>query len=277
MTGGDYVKMWDDFAVKGAKKYLGNKYSADNIVGLTGLAREHEIMRKLHLKGGHRLLDVGCASGRQVFMASPFCLEVVGVDVGAPFIEMAKKYAEENGVNNAMFMRTDGGKLPFPDNSFDRLICSEVIEHVPDEHVFVADLFRVLKHGGIAVFTVPNLNSRGTVWRRFLNSFRPFKFEPLSTFSNEEIKHHGDAHLRQFSSQEFAALAKKHGFEVLYAGGASFIDGPKIGPILERTNKLKFIQKFTFALERLLARVPFLRRFGRHIVLQSCKNSDIMA
>src|SRR3989344_8810531 len=117
---GDYIKMWDDFAVKGAKKYLGNKYSADNIVGLTGLAREHEIMRHLALKGGHRLLDVGCASGRQVFMAAPFCEETVGVDVGAPFIEMAKKYAAENEVANVEFLRTDGGKLPFPDGSFDR-------------------------------------------------------------------------------------------------------------------------------------------------------------
>ena len=273
---GDYIKMWDDFAVKGAKKYLGNKYSADNIVGLTGLAREHEIMRHLALKGGHRLLDVGCASGRQVFMAAPFCEETVGVDVGAPFIEMAKKYAAENEVANVEFLRTDGGKLPFPDGSFDRLICSEVIEHVSDERVFISDLRRVLEPGGIAVFTVPNWNSRGTLWRRLLNGFRPFKFEPLQTFSNEEIKNHGDAHLRQFSLPEFIALAESVGFKILYAGGASFIDGPKIGPILERTNRFKLMQKLSFGLEKLLARIPFFRRLGRQIVLQVRKPGGSM-
>lgn len=272
MTTGDYTKMWDDFAVKGAKKYLGTKYTADNIVGLTGLAREHEILRHLAVRVGDRVIDVGCASGRQVFRVAPFCRDAVGVDISKNFIDAAKQYAEEYTIKNVQFIVSDGNPFPFGDNLFDRMICSEVIEHVPELHGFIKELNRILKPGARAVWTVPNWNSRGTLYKRLMNGFRPFPFTPITDFSAEAIKAHGDAHVRQFSWPEFAALAREHGFRVMYAGGASFIDFPKSGSVIARTNRARFIQGLTFWIERILARIPLFRSLGRHIVLVVEKN-----
>lgn len=49
----------------------------------------------------------------------------------------------------------DGIKLPYEDHSFDHVFCTEVLEHVPDPAVFLADLNRVLRRDGTLILTVP--------------------------------------------------------------------------------------------------------------------------
>ncbi|MFA5830731.1 MAG: class I SAM-dependent methyltransferase [Candidatus Paceibacterota bacterium] len=267
-----YANMWDVFAEEKASGYLlGNKYRADNIVGLIGVAREDEIFRALRLEAGESLLDVGCASGHQIFRAVPKCSHAVGIDVGKKFIETAKKYQAEHGIKNAEFLLTDGGKIPFPDNSFGKLICSEVIEHVPNHHSFLRELIRVVKPGGILVFTVPHWNSRGTFWKRLKNGFRPFPFVPLSDFSAKGIAEHKDAHVRQFSIKEFSDFVRGEGLLVEYDGGAAFVDGPYVGAVIARTKKIRRMQSFFVGTEHTIAKIPFLKYFGRHIVLRARK------
>lgn len=266
-----YVDMWNSFAENKSVSYLTDKYSANNIVGLTGLARENEIFRFLDLKSDSELIDVGCASGHQVFKALEVCRRAVGVDVGVEFIKTAKEVAEKNNVKNVEFLLTEGNQIPFPDNSFDRMICSEVLEHVLDLDNFYIELIRVVKPGGVMVLTVPNWNNRGTLYKRFKDFFKPVPFVPITDFSMEGIKKHGDAHVRQFNLKTFRELAEKHGLKVEYVGGAAFIDGPKIGPIIKIINKPKFMQDLSFLVERIIAKFVFLKPFGRHVVLRAVK------
>src|SRR3546814_8619033 len=51
----------------------------------------------------------------------------------------------------------DGALLPFPDQSFEAVICSEVLEHVPDPRLVLDEIARVLKPGGCLLLTVPFL------------------------------------------------------------------------------------------------------------------------
>lgn len=264
-----YQTMWDEFAARKAKSYLTDKYRADNIVGLTGIVRENEIFRFLDLKKTDVLLDVGCASGHQVFRAAPMCAKAIGIDVASDFIKTAQEFAQTNHVSNVEFVCYDGGTLPYVSDMFDKLICSEVIEHVPDEHSFIEDVIRVVKPGGLLILTVPNWNSRGTLYKRIMNGFRPFPFQPITEFSMEAIKDHGDAHVRQFNLKTFAVFARQHGLEVEYVGGASFIDFPKSGPIMARVNKIKIVQLVELSVEAIAARLS--RSLGRHIVLRARK------
>lgn len=268
-TEGNYEGMWEDFAVRKAHAYLTDKYDLRNVVGLVGRAREHEIFRALHLKPDDVLLDIGCASGHEVFTAAPHIKKGVGVDIAKSFTDAAEKFAKEHNISNTEFFHVDAEQLPFPDNSFSKIICSEVIEHVVEPQILLNEIRRVLTPDGIVVFTVPNWNSRGTLYKRIMNGFRPFPFTPLTDFSMEGIAAHGDAHVWQFTIPEFRTLVESAGFQTLYTGGAAFIDGPKIGRIIQIVNSLAVFRWLTFSTEKFLAQVPLFKIFGRQIILSA--------
>lgn len=271
MSTSDYAQMWEDFgAIKGTS-YLSDKYSLANIVGLVGRAREEEIFRHLALGKEDTFLDIGCASGRQVFRAAAVCSHATGIDIAQSFIDAATAHAEKKGTKNVSFASVQGENLPFADGAFTRVICSEVIEHVPDPAPLLAEVRRVLAPGGIVVFTVPNLNSRGTVWKRLVYGFREPPFTPMTEFSMQKTREHGDSHVHQFTFSRFETLITDSGFRVLSTGGAGYIDGPKIGRIIQITNSLSAMQWLTFGIEKALSRIPLFKKLGRHIVLAATR------
>lgn len=264
-----YVPMWDAFAKRKAKSYLTDKYQLTNVVGLVGCAREYQIMRLLELTPDDVFLDVGCASGHQVFAAAEKCKRAVGIDVAKDFIDAAKAHAAENGITNTEFLATDGGAIPFPDATFSKLICSEVIEHLTDPLPLLAEIKRVLKPGGTVVFTVPNLNSRGTLWKRMLYGFKEPPFTPMTDFSIKSLDAHGDSHVKQYTLKRFRELVESAGMKPNYVGGAGYIDGPYIGPAILILNRFAFFRWLTFSVEKLCSSLPPLKWLSRHVVLRA--------
>lgn len=92
-----------------------------------------------------RILDVGAGESPWKELLSH--VEYVGIDVEA---------ANEFGMRpKPDIIYYDGNKIPFPDGSFDHVLCVEVIEHVPNPSAFLAELARVLRSNGSLVLTVP--------------------------------------------------------------------------------------------------------------------------
>lgn len=89
------------------------------------------------------VIDVGC--GRMPYRSLVPARRYVGVDVDTP-VTRALAQAE---------VFYDGRRLPFADGSFDGMLCSQVIEHVPEPMVFLKELERVLRPGGLLVLTTP--------------------------------------------------------------------------------------------------------------------------
>ena len=69
----------------------------------------------------------------------------------------------------------DGTRLPFPDATFDRIICSEVLEHIPDDVAALRELRRVLKPGGTLAATVPAMAAREGVLEAVRRVPRPLR------------------------------------------------------------------------------------------------------
>ena len=58
-----------------------------------------------------------------------------------------------------------GERLPFADGLFDCVICTETLEHVPDDRIVARELVRVLRPGGVLVVSVPAEHSERLLWR----------------------------------------------------------------------------------------------------------------
>ncbi len=96
------------------------------------------------------VLDVGCGSLVPYFAHLESTGRVVtGVDFSASFIDTARAKGQVRSV------QADATALPFPDGSFDAVLCSETLEHVPDDRGAVAEIHRVLRPGGLLFLTVP--------------------------------------------------------------------------------------------------------------------------
>ena len=112
----------------------------------------------LRLSSGKTLLDVACGSGGPALrIAERTGCAVVGVDVHEQAIATANTLAAERGLTErARFQVADAtAQLPFPDASFDAIICIDAINHLPNRPRVIADWARLLKRGGRLLFTDP--------------------------------------------------------------------------------------------------------------------------
>lgn len=123
---------------------------------------------KFDLRAGDLLLDLGCGFGRHTYEALVRGASVVSCDMAIAELEAIRNTAPmlvDDGLFDGSLMRTqvqgDGTRLPYPDETFDKIIASEVLEHVPDDQAAYDEFMRILKPGGTIAVTVPaNLPER---------------------------------------------------------------------------------------------------------------------
>jgi ubiquinone/menaquinone biosynthesis C-methylase UbiE len=109
------------------------------------------IVQLLALEPGQRLLEVGCGGGH-VLRLFPEA-DAVGVDVSGVMLDKARKTLAQQRVT---LHQGELAELGLPRASFDRLICTEVLEHVAEPGALLAEMRRLLRPDGIAVVTMPN-------------------------------------------------------------------------------------------------------------------------
>jgi|TARA_R110000772_G_scaffold148001_3_gene258520 SAM-dependent methyltransferase len=113
------------------------------------------------LQRGDRVLDLGCGEGRHVIAAyAEAPVQAVGVDLSHGDLCTAQSRAAdfiEPGARDKQLHLTQASALclPFADASFDKVICSEVLEHIPDYRAALVEIRRVLKPGGLLCVSVP--------------------------------------------------------------------------------------------------------------------------
>jgi SAM-dependent methyltransferase len=137
--------------------------------------------RRLDLEPGHVLLDMGAGAGRHAFESFRRGARVIALDYDAAELkDVAGLFAAMSASGEvpedarAAVVNGDGTGLPFPEASFDRIVCSEVLEHIPDLDAAIAELHRVLKPGGIMAVTVPTWFPEKVCWALSEEYHAPF-------------------------------------------------------------------------------------------------------
>lgn len=147
--------------------------------------------KKFKLNPGERVLDLGCGEGRHVISAYvEGDVDAFGVDLCWEDLKTTKDkfepFAQPDNQNKRFALSTANAlELPFADNTFDKVICSEVLEHIPDYQGALAEIERVLKPGGLFCASVPRYWPEWVCWY----------------FSDEYHANEG-GHLRIFKAKE---------------------------------------------------------------------------
>ncbi len=106
-------------------------------------------LEALRLRGHPRILDIGCGSSR-IIQDLP---EAVGMDLSLPKLRFLRG-------RNPFLVQGTLFAMPFADAAFDAVVCSEVIEHIPDSPSVLQEMTRVLRPGGILILGTPDYGRR---------------------------------------------------------------------------------------------------------------------
>lgn len=175
------------------------------------IGRDHKLIGSLlEYNPNARLLDIGCGDGALTKRLAEGIgtSNITGVDtvnMGVPF-QLVKRNLDEG--------------LPFENESFDVVISHDVIEHVSNTDLFVTEIYRVLKKGGYAVISTPNMASGLVIADLILNKQPKWAcisdwFYFKDSYSKELLeKYKGFLHRRLFTLEGLVGLLTHYGFEV---------------------------------------------------------------
>ena len=128
-------------------------------------------LKALALRDGERLLDLGCGSGRHLHGAY-YSTKIEAFGVDKSFDEVVKtldgfqRYPDLSPGAECRFRlaAADCLNLPFRDESFDVVICSEVLEHLPEYNSALAEISRVMRPNGRLAISVPRFWPEWICW-----------------------------------------------------------------------------------------------------------------
>ncbi len=200
----------------------------------------------LRAHGAHRrVLEYGCGPGSNAFSLAYHGAIVTGIDISEVAIEQARQRAEREQLNSVSFQVMNAEALEFPDHSFD-VVCGRAIMHHLDLTRAFAELARVLKPDGVAIFIEPlGHNPLINLYRRLTPQMRTPDEHPLLMSDLEMARHYfGKIEMRFFHLQSLLAVPFRNrpGFESL----------------------LKLLDAADQALFKLM---PFARRYAWTVVL----------
>ncbi|MDP3987526.1 MAG: methyltransferase domain-containing protein [Candidatus Levybacteria bacterium] len=166
------------------------------------------LIKELNPQKKDKILDVGCGDGYYLYLLSRLGeFDLTGIDEDPQALKNARK---QIGSKSIKYIEGNVLKMPFKSQSFNKIVCSEVLEHLPDDKKGLLEMKRVLKKGGTLCITVPNLNY-------------PFFWDPINYVLQRILKIHVKSgfwsgvwnfHLRLYTYDEFKKAVKDAGFKI---------------------------------------------------------------
>lgn len=199
-------------------------HTAANRVKLRHEQAAEFLLRRFPRPAEAKLIDLGCGDGIMGQLLKPAGYPITGADISPRALEIARPNYSQVG-------RLDLDRDPTPPQwvaGFDGVICLEVLEHLEKPQRNLARAFELLKNGGYAAFSFPNLFSWKNRWQ-FLRGRWPGGY---CTYDPRE-------HLQVFELPAFKNMAADAGFEIL--GTAITPDLPRFKPLRKAMFKARHL------------------------------------
>jgi len=220
--------------------------------------RQKIVLDLLAVKPGEEILDLGCGDGRDMIVFERKGARCTGVDFSEQMIREGVKRLRKAGVSKARLFVGSAQSLPFKDESFDKVSCSEIIEHIPDWEKAIREISRVVKRGGLVVITTPNKYGLYGLEKAFLK------------FVYRVLRRRGEHPYDEWKTpREVSEVLNLNGLKVQAKGTVCFIPGCFISYKLPKGLK-RFLVKTTASIEPVLARI--LNRYGYTIGISAIKS-----
>lgn len=202
--------------------------------------RVDKIMEMLNLCPKDKVLEVGCGEGYYTKQIGAITSNLIATDISQNYLIKAKSY-NSHQINGYVCCPVE--KLPFADNSFNKVLMSEVIEHLSDWEKGVKEIWRVLKPDGNLVVATPNKHS----YLNFLCHLKTIiKNEP---FTKE--------HIKEFSRKELESLLQKYFIIERFSYTNYF---PVLLPgFLLKIVEFKTIKNIIQKVEKFLEKIPIIQ------------------
>ncbi len=193
-----------------------------------------------------RVLEYGCGTGSLAFGLTEEAGEVIGIDISDVAIEGARREANRRGLKNTRFVVDNAESMQLPDRHVDVVAGSGIVHHL-DIAKAMAEVRRVLKPNGVAIFAEPLAHNPALEWyRRRTPELRSADEHPLKT-----------ADLREMA-RGFAAM------RVTYFG----LIAPVLGLVCADPRSGAFMTRMAWWLDRVLCRVPGLNRYAWYCLIE---------
>ena len=149
-----------------------------------------ELIKK-DINKNDKIIEIGCGSGN--LLKHLECDNISGVDISPLMIEECKKILPKG-----KFLTGDAENLQFKDNTFDKVIISEVLYYLPDLNKAISEAFRVLKKDGLLLIT--SLNKKYNFVRTFVKVLK--------------IGVHDDISMSYISLKKLKKILTEKGFKI---------------------------------------------------------------
>lgn len=183
----------------------------DNVGDMSLKRRARKIIEGLDLRKGDRIIDVGCGDGFYLHILTklPIKTNLLGFDFDKIVLANAGKNLRPEKIK---LVNGSATKIPFKDKSFDKVIMTEVLEHIEDDKKALAEVKRILKPGGILLITVPNFHF-------------PFLWDPINWVLQNIFGTHISGtgffagiwarHLRLYKKDDIVKIIKASGLKIV--------------------------------------------------------------
>jgi len=194
------------------------------------------------------VLDLGCGQGRHSTYIAGGGLQVVGADISFEHLKKARPIFER--------VQADACRLPFKADSFDSVLCFEVLEHLTSPESCISEVYRILTDNGIALFVCPCLN---VPCKALIPAYRK-----LAAVSPEVL----NEHLHVFSSRHLEEMLSQH-FEITAIKYVRFLT------IIEQ--RLGIGRSFEPILSSMATKIPPLRYFAAAVWIKVRKRKQSLS